>query len=296
MVKLECSACKKRVMLHVACAKNSSHVLQMLPLECPRVLCPSVSSTFGVRCSVSLSLHVRKGKCPMSPDHKVEIHLPKIRLMDSKCFNSNNPGSCGPLFHPLLGSAVACIFLCMQEKGSVQCRLFIPWKFTFQKLVSWTPNVPHECPRVLEPSVSSTFGRSVGSLDTQLAAPTALPMPDFSSIQSFEALAGAPNARTASGAAQPPAVPALPLPEQATVTCGLCGSRTFRSDIRSCALPPVQWDPCPSGPQFDSFKKTIENPNVKPIESTAAAAVQRGCRTDFLPDFRSVFCSDIFSF
>ena len=120
MVKLECSACKKRVMLHVACAKNSSHVLQMLPLECPRVLCPSVSSTFGVRCSVSLSLHVRKGKCPMSPDHKVEIHLPKIRLMDSKCFNSNNPVSCGPLFYPLLGYAVACPFhACKKGKCSM---------------------------------------------------------------------------------------------------------------------------------------------------------------------------------
>ena len=149
MVKLECSACKKRVMLHVACAKNSSHVLQMLPLECPRVLCPSVSSTFGVRSSVSLSLHVRKGKCPMSPDHKVEIHLPKIRLMDSKCFNSNNPGSCGPLFHPLLGSAVACPFLCIQEKGNLLCRLFIKWKFTFQELVSWTPNVPTRMPQGL---------------------------------------------------------------------------------------------------------------------------------------------------
>ena len=45
------------------------------------------------------------------------------------------------------------------------------------------------------------------------------------------------------------------------------------------------------GPQFRSFKKAIENPNEKPIEIAAAAAVAPRRWRYFQTEFRSVFQS-----
>ena len=64
------SACRKREVLHVACLKSGNSYcknrfcgLQMVQLECPRVINPLVSSTFGVHCGVPFSLYAGKGKC-----------------------------------------------------------------------------------------------------------------------------------------------------------------------------------------------------------------------------------------
>ena len=48
---------------------------------------------------------------------------------------------------------------------------------------------------------------------------------------------------------------------------------------------------CSAGPQFRSFKKAIENPNEKPIEIAAAAAVAPRRWRYFQTEFRSVFQS-----
>ena len=81
--------------------------------------------------------------------NKVEIYFAKIGFVDCKLSNLNAPGSYTPWFHSLLGSSLGLPFLCMQEKGNAACGLFIKWKFTFQELVSWTPNVPTRMPQGL---------------------------------------------------------------------------------------------------------------------------------------------------
>ena len=65
----------------------------MVQFECPRVIFPLVSFTFGVHCSLPFFLYAGKGKCCMWPVKKVEIHLCKIRSMDSKWSNLNAPES-----------------------------------------------------------------------------------------------------------------------------------------------------------------------------------------------------------
>ena len=49
--------------------------LQMVQFECPRVIHPLVSVTFGVHCRLPFSLHAGKGKCCMWLVNKVEIHI-----------------------------------------------------------------------------------------------------------------------------------------------------------------------------------------------------------------------------
>ena len=67
-------------MLHVACGKVEirfhkiwSYDLQMVQLECPRVIHPLVSLTFGVHCGVPFPLDAGKGKCCMWLLKKMEI-------------------------------------------------------------------------------------------------------------------------------------------------------------------------------------------------------------------------------
>ena len=64
----------------------------MVQFECPRVIYPLVSFTFGVHCGVSISLYAGKGKCCMWPVNKVEIHLAKIGFMDCK-FGAPSPSA-----------------------------------------------------------------------------------------------------------------------------------------------------------------------------------------------------------
>ena len=89
----------------------------MVQFECPRVIHPLVSLTFGVHCGMPFSLYAVKGKCCMWPVNKVEIYLWKMGFMDCKWSNLNAPGSYTPWCHSLLGSTVGCPFLCMLEKG-----------------------------------------------------------------------------------------------------------------------------------------------------------------------------------
>ena len=90
----------------------------MVQFECPRVIHPLVSFTFGVYCGVSISQYAGKGKCCIWPVNKVEIHFAKIGFVDCKWPNLNAPGSYTPRCHSLLGSIVGCPFHCMQEKGN----------------------------------------------------------------------------------------------------------------------------------------------------------------------------------
>ena len=73
--------------------KNRFCGLQMVQLECPRVIYPLVLFTFGVYCGVPFSLHAGKGKCCMWPVKKVEIPASKKGFVDCKWSNSNAPGS-----------------------------------------------------------------------------------------------------------------------------------------------------------------------------------------------------------
>ena len=85
--------------------------------DCPRVIHPLVSLTFGVYCGVPFPLDAGKGKWCMWVVNKVEIYFSKIGFVDSKWSHLNVPGSYTPWCHSLLGSTVGCPFLCMQEKG-----------------------------------------------------------------------------------------------------------------------------------------------------------------------------------
>ena len=114
----------------------------MVQFECPRVIHPLVSLTFGVHCGLSFSLHAGKGKCCIWAVNKVEIHFSKIGFMESKWPTLNAPGSYTPKCHSLLGFSVGCPFLCIEEKGNAACGLLIKWKITFQQWDSWTSNGP----------------------------------------------------------------------------------------------------------------------------------------------------------
>ena len=59
-----------KVEIHIA---KIGHILQMAQFECPRVIYPLVSLTFGVHCGVPFSLDAGKGKCCMWLVYKVEI-------------------------------------------------------------------------------------------------------------------------------------------------------------------------------------------------------------------------------
>ena len=63
----------------------------MVQFECPMVIHPLVSFTFGVHCGVPFSLDKGKGKCCMWPARNVEIHFIKISYMDYKGPNLNVP-------------------------------------------------------------------------------------------------------------------------------------------------------------------------------------------------------------
>ena len=65
----------------------------MVQFECPRVIHPLVSFTFGVHCRVSFSPDAGKGKYCMWLVNKVEIYFSKICCSDPKPSNLNAPGS-----------------------------------------------------------------------------------------------------------------------------------------------------------------------------------------------------------
>ena len=73
--------------------KNGFRVLQMVQFECPRVIYPLVSFTFGSTLRCPFPLHAGKGKCCMWPVNKVEIHFAKIGFLDSKWSILNDTGS-----------------------------------------------------------------------------------------------------------------------------------------------------------------------------------------------------------
>ena len=77
--------------------------LQVALLEGPWVIHPLVSLTFGVHCSVSLSLHAGKGKCCMWLGNKMEIHFAKMCYIDCIWSNLNALESHTPWSHSLLG-------------------------------------------------------------------------------------------------------------------------------------------------------------------------------------------------
>ena len=65
----------------------------MVQFECPRVIHPFLSFTFGLHADVSISLNAGKGKCCMWPVNKVEIRFAKIGCVDCEWSNLNVPGS-----------------------------------------------------------------------------------------------------------------------------------------------------------------------------------------------------------
>ena len=64
--------------------KNGILRLQMIQFECPRIIHPFVSSTFGVHCGVPFSLYAGKEKCCMWLVKKVEIHFAKMGFLNFK--------------------------------------------------------------------------------------------------------------------------------------------------------------------------------------------------------------------
>ena len=54
----------------------------MVQLECPRVIHPLLSFTFGFHYGVPFPLHAGKGKSCMWLGNKVEIHFPKMGFID----------------------------------------------------------------------------------------------------------------------------------------------------------------------------------------------------------------------
>ena len=93
----------------------------MVQFECPGVINPFVSFTFGFHCGVPFSLDAGNGKCCMWLVNKVDIHFEKVYFVDCKRSNWNAPGSYTPWCHSFLGSTVKCPFLGMQEKGNDAC-------------------------------------------------------------------------------------------------------------------------------------------------------------------------------
>ena len=130
----------------------------MIQFECPRVIHPLVSFTFGVNSGLPFSLDAGKGKCCMWPFKKVEIHYAKIGFGDSKCANSNSPGSYTPWCHSLLESTEGCPFLWMQEKRKAACGLLIKWKSIMQNGFLGLQKIQFECPRVIHTLVPFSFG------------------------------------------------------------------------------------------------------------------------------------------
>ena len=82
--------------------------LQTVPHECPWVIFPLASCTFGVHWRVSFSLHAGKGNCCMWLVSKGEIYFSEIGFVDSKWSNFNVQVSysslCYLLFVPLMVS------------------------------------------------------------------------------------------------------------------------------------------------------------------------------------------------
>ena len=79
-------ACSKREM-HTEIGKSGNLLnksrfcgLQVVWFECSSVMHPLVSSTLGVHCGPSLSLHAVNGICCMCHVNKVEIYCPKNRF------------------------------------------------------------------------------------------------------------------------------------------------------------------------------------------------------------------------
>ena len=101
----------------------------MVQFECPRVIHPLVSFTFGVHCGVPFSPDAGKGKCCIWLLNKVEIHFAKIGFVDCKWSNLNAPGSYTPC-------------------SNLLCKIRFRWLLMVQ----------FECPRVIHPLLSSTIG------------------------------------------------------------------------------------------------------------------------------------------
>ena len=78
------------------------------------------SQWYIVAC-VAISLYAENRKCCMWLVNKVEICYGKVGFIDCKWSNLNAPGSYTPWCHSILGCAVGCPFLWMQEKGNAAC-------------------------------------------------------------------------------------------------------------------------------------------------------------------------------
>ena len=73
----------------------------MVQFECPMVIHPLVSFTFGVHCGASLSLHARKGKCCMWLVNKVDTYS---ACKNRFCRLQMVQFECPKVMHPLMSS------------------------------------------------------------------------------------------------------------------------------------------------------------------------------------------------
>ena len=97
--------------------------------ECPSVIQPLISSTFGVHCKVPFSLHIRKGYCCICLGNKVEIYFPRF------CWLQMFQFKCSVVIHALLSFTSG--IHCRVPFSLHACDLLIKWKFSFQKYWHW---------------------------------------------------------------------------------------------------------------------------------------------------------------